>query len=428
MNGRKIKYCSLGWGEHLDATRPLFRQEAIGYRTDRLHGSVSLATPLAWQFIGFLLLVAFASAIFFLATASYARVETVDGAVVLDKGIATIVPSRAGIVSSIVVREGQDVRAGALLAEVRAEEDMAGGVTAPQRVREALAMQDDRLARQGNLLLRAADAESARLRAEMAGLGEEIAGLEAQIADQHRLVDAATADFRKAQTIAQRGFISGRDLQNREATLLLRRQQLAQLQQSRAGKRSDLREAARAIDQSMAQAQAQAANADSNRAQLLQQIAQADSAQGYTLTAPVSGRVTALIARVGQAAASDRPMMTIVPRDATPGVELQVPTSAAGFLAPGQEVRLAIDAFPYQRFGTVVGRIAQISSAAIARQGPNGPVPVYLVNVDLDESSVRVFGRRQSLLPGMTLKARIVTEKRTLLEWLFEPIFAVRNR
>jgi membrane fusion protein len=38
------------------------------------------------------------------------------------------------------------------------------------------------------------------------------------------------------------------------------------------------------------------------------------------------------------------------------------------------------------------------------------------------------FRRKQSLLAGMTLSARIVTRKQTLLEWLFEPIYAVNRR
>ncbi len=35
---------------------PLFRAEIVQKRVDRLHGSISLATPMAWQVIGFLLL------------------------------------------------------------------------------------------------------------------------------------------------------------------------------------------------------------------------------------------------------------------------------------------------------------------------------------------------------------------------------------
>ena len=55
-------------------------------------------------------------------------------------------------------------------------------------------------------------------------------------------------------------------------------------------------------------------------------------------------------------------------------------------------------------------------------------VPVYLVTAELAEPFVRAFGRRQPLLPGMTLSARIVAERQSLLHWLFEPLFAVGGR
>jgi membrane fusion protein len=139
--------------------------------------------------------------------------------------------------------------------------------------------------------------------------------------------------------------------------------------------------------------------------------------------------VTAVTARVGQAANQQQPLMVVMPADATPRAELYVPTSAAGFLAVGQDVRLAVDAFPYQRFGTVKARVVQISSVAIPKVTAEGTaVPVYLVTAELSEPSVVAFGLRQPLLPGMTLSARIVTERQSLFEWLFEPLYAVMKR
>ena len=93
-------------------------------------------------------------------------------------------------------------------------------------------------------------------------------------------------------------------------------------------------------------------------------------------------------------------------------------------------MRLAVDAFPYQRFGTVRARIVRhlLGRRSRAPTADGAVVPVYLVTAELDEPCVTAFGRRQQLLPGMTLTARIVTEQQSLLEWLFEPLFAVRGR
>lgn len=408
---------------------PLFRPEVAESRRERLHGDVSLAIPVSWQAIGYLIAAGLLVAGAFLALGSYARVETVAGMVVVDKGTTAITPTRAGVIADLAVREGQRVAAGTPLARIRAEEDLASGGTAPQRVISALRDQEGQLSSQGSLLLQAAAAERARLAASAEGLRQEIATLDQQIADQQRLVSLAEGDFSQVQNIAAKGFLSRRDIEARESALLARRQALSQLHQARAAKSANLAETGRAIAQAGASAQAEAAGVLSQRTELTQQLAQVEAAQGYTLTAPIAGMVTALTARLGQPAEPGRPLMTVMPNGGRKRVELYVPTSAAGFLSRGQEVRLSVDAFPYQRFGTVPARIAEIATTVIGRPGPNGAmVPVYLVTADLEEDSVRAFGRRQPLLPGMALTARIVTQKQSLFEWLFEPLFAVGRR
>lgn len=407
---------------------PLFREDALRYRADRLHGNVNIATPIAWQAIGFLLLVALIITIVFLSLASYSRVETVSGTIALDKGVATIVPTRAGLVQSIPVSEGEHVQAGQKLAVIRAEENMIAGASAPERVRDALNRQDLSLADQGRLLLQASAADQQRLKAQIDGDLAAIPALESQISDQKQLIATAEADYRNSLSVAARGYISKRDMDQRQATILTRHQQLAQLQQTMSDKRAEIAQAERAIAQSAIAAQAQAANAQSSRESVAQQQAQTDLSRGYALTSPVDGVVTAMTARLGQPVTSEQQLMMVVPAKAQPRVELYVPTTAVGFIAPGQEVRLSIDAFPYQTFGTIKARVLNISQAAIIRQGQSGPVPVYLVVAAIPEPWITAFGKKQPLLPGMTLSARIITEKRSLIEWLFEPLFAVRGR
>ena len=159
------------------------------------------------------------------------------------------------------------------------------------------------------------------------------------------------------------------------------------------------------------------------------QAANTAGSRAYVLRAPVAGRVTALTARIGQPATAQTPLMTIVPAGSVLRAELSVPSAAIGFVKPGQTVRLAIDAFPYQRFGTVNGRIQTVAASPVSMTAQNGStVSVYPVIVTLDDSAVTAFGRREPLVSGMSLTARIVTEKQSLLQWLFEPLFAVRRR
>ena len=51
--------------------------------------------------------------VLFLSLAGYSRVETVAGTIAPETGIATIVPTRHGIIAALRVSDGQDVVAGA---------------------------------------------------------------------------------------------------------------------------------------------------------------------------------------------------------------------------------------------------------------------------------------------------------------------------
>lgn len=407
----------------------LFRIETTYRHRNRLSGDVALAVPIAWQSIGFLIFGGIAAAVFFLALASYSRVETVTGTVTPNTGVSSIVPTRAGVIAVLTVKDGQNVPAGAELATIRAEEYGATALSPTALVEAALAQQDASLAEQSEATQASAMAQTSQLDAQRSGLVAEITQLQSQITTQQALIASAQKDLDRARTIADRGFISGRDMQVREEALLARQQGLSQIAQSLAAKRSALAENERTTAQISAQARAQTASLAATRAQVAQQAASTAGARSYVLRAPIAGRVTALTARVGQPASPQGQLMAIVPTGAKLRAELAVPSTAIGFVKPGQEVRLAIDAFPYQRFGTITGTVQTVASSAINAQGPNGTtVAVYPVTVALKQSAIRAYGRSEPLVSGMSLTARIVTVKQSLLEWLFEPLFAVRNR
>lgn len=407
----------------------IFRAETIAHRANRLSGDVAIAVPVAWQSIGYLLLAGLATALVFLSLASYSRVETVIGMITPDRGVSSILPTRSGVIAALSVKDGQRVKAGTELAVIRSEEDGAIGLSPAAQIEAAVGRQDTSLAAQMTASAAAADAQMRQLAAQRIGLVAEIGQLQSQMALQRDLIASAQKDYDRARTVAERGFISLRDLQVREETLLARQQGLSQLAQSLVTRQSALSEADRSGAQIVAQSQAQNAGLAASRAQVAQQAASASGSRSYVLRAPVSGRVTAMTARVGQPANPQTPLMTIVPAGSVLRAELAVPSAAIGFVKPGQDVRLAIDAFPYQRFGTVTGKVLTVASSAVSAQGPNGTaVPVYPATVALHQSNIAAFGRREALVSGMALTARIVTEKQSLLEWLFEPLFAVRRR
>lgn len=150
------------------------------------------------------------------------------------------------------------------------------------------------------------------------------------------------------------------------------------------------------------------------------------------IRAPLAGRVTALQASPGQTVDQARPILTLIPDGAELQAEIFVPSRAIGFIQPGQRVRLMIEAFPYQRFGTREGTTVTVSQSILAPNEVLGKVvlkePAYRVTVRLDEQTIRAFGRSVPLQPDMNVQADIILEERSLLAWLLEPAMSIRGR
>lgn len=404
----------------------LFREEVLERQESAPHGDISLATPLSWEIISYALLASLLGAAGFLAVADYSRTETASGLVTPDLGVLSIVPSRPGIVTEVKVHEGDFVRAGAPLAVVRAEETSLSGAGAQDGVQAALDRQGRGLTEQLASSVEASMADSRQARVRMTGLGDEVARLRSQVDVQVQLVTAAKTDLDQATEIASRGFISHHDIRSREETYLSRRQQLSALQQSLEAKQSELLQATRASEASAARSRASTAALVSAQAQISQQSASSQSSRGYVLSAPMPGRVSALSIHPGQNVSTENPLMAILPAGARLRAELYISTSGIGFVERGQRVKLSVDAFPSSRFGTIDGVVRSVASVPTVHRSADGSSgSVYLADIELATTQVSSRGRHYFLVPGMTLSARIVTEKHSLLRWLLAPLFAI---
>jgi membrane fusion protein len=134
----------------------------------------------------------------------------------------------------------------------------------------------------------------------------------------------------------------------------------------------------------------------------------------------------------GQSTAADSPLATVLPKGSGMHVELLVPTRAIGFIKPGQEVLLRYEAFPYERFGQYKGAVTDIGRNVWTQGEHIGPLsakePVYRVDVKMERQNVSALGQDFALRPGMLVNADLLLERRTLLEWIFEPVMQLKGR
>ena len=395
---------------------------------DRLHGEVALVAPVSWQIVGGFLLLAVLAAGLFVATARYGKVTTLQGQLTGDRGIVRTVAPRDGRIVDILVREGQRVAAGTALARISVSTSDGEASLQEQRA-AAIARQDALLRGSGPEMEAALQSRMRGLRAQVAGERSEIASVSAQIREQRGLVRSAAEELARAREVAVRGFVSARDVREREELLATRRQGLSRLEQELAARETRISVATAELARAQSEYDLQLANVGRARAELSGLAAADENAATFVLVAPRSGTVTGISVEPGDAVTASRHILSIIPDGTRLEARIQAPTEAAGLIERGQKVRLAVDAFPYQTYGTVDAVIDSVSMAAVPVVAGDGSArQVFLVRAALRSEDISAFGRSRPLRPGMTVTARVTTRSRSLAEWLFEPLFAVQRR
>jgi membrane fusion protein len=402
---------------------PLFRSEALRGQ-DTLHGEVSLVPPVSWQALGLFLFASVAAATAFMAMAGYAKVTVVKGVVASDRGLARIASSRAGVVGAVYVHEGQAVRAGEPLARIGTAITTEHGPLQARRA-EALTAQGDALERRLVTIQQEGAKHLAALSGQIVGDRAQIANLQEQVTQEQALIRIAQADLAQLQPAVRSGFVTNRDLREREDQVAMRQQALARLNQELGAHRAAIGVAESEMARIRADTEGQVSQIGETRAALQREAAGEDLLNAVVLRAPVDGVVTAVTAYAGDPSSPGAALMTLVPRGARVEAALNVPPSAAGLLELNQPVRIAVDAFPYQVYGAQSGTVTAISRATAP--GAPGQAEAFLVRATLP-AEVWAYGAPHPLRPGMTLTARIRTRPRSLLAWMFDPVLAVGRR
>jgi membrane fusion protein len=410
----------------------LFRPEVEEYRKTRLHGEVVLTQPLSTRLMTGAIFLVIAIAGTWVWFGSYARTEIVPGILSTDIPTAKVQALSAGVVTELHAVEGQLVERGQRLAVINLDRQTQAGGNVARRSLDAVTSRSSLARRQAELALQRAQAERRRLETVIASATEQQTNLTDQIALQEQVVASNQRLFDQISTVVDRGFVSRVEFERRRQTLLNSQQGLASLRQQLTSRQAEAAQARAQIATISIDAAQGQVEAETSLAGIAQQQAELEGATGYVVTAPIAGRITALQTAQGRVANPAVPLMIIVPEGARLKAELFAPTRAIGFVESGQETRLLLDAFPYQRFGSFGGRIESVSRTIIDPRETDVPLPleeaVYRVTVTLDETATRELSERLRAQPGMTLQGNIILERRSFLDWLLQPLSAVLNR
>ena len=143
------------------------------------------------------------------------------------------------------------------------------------------------------------------------------------------------------------------------------------------------------------------------------------------LRTPVRGTVKQIyINTVGGVVKPGEPIMDIVPLDDTLLVEAKVSPKDVAFLRPGQEVMVKVSAYDFSIYGGLEGKLESISADTIEDKKGNYH---YLVKVRTQKTAITYHNEVLPIIPGMIVTADILIGKKTVLDYLLKPILKAKQ-
>jgi membrane fusion protein len=413
------------------SARQLFRQEAVDFHRARQQwGDVAALQPLSTKVVNWFLVSVVATLITFTVFAGYVRKETAVGYLTPTTGTAKVFASRIGTIRQVHVQEGDIVQEGQPLLTIDTDQITSDGLDVNVTLLETLSSQKELLSKTMNAEEERAGSERERLSLVAKGLETEISQLNGQLQLQKERLAVANSDLDAGQQLRSKGYLTTIELRRRQMVALEQQQAQKALSQQIAAKRNQLIETEASLSQ-LPTIMAQKVQVLRNELSATEQrIAETKGRRAYVIRSPLAGRVSTLQASVGQSALPQRPQLEIIPENATLRAELFVPARAIGFIRAGQSVRLLFDAFPYQHFGTYRGEVVGVSQTILMTTDTGGPLklnePTYRILASLERQEVDVHDKKVPLQPDMLLKADILLERRSLINWLLSPLHSVR--
>lgn len=414
--------------------------------------------PLRGSLLLFLILACMVSAVAWAHFTELDDVVRVDGRIVPSGDIQVIEATEAGVVQTLYVREGQVVDAGSLLMELDTnqierelsqEQQRAFGLMArAQRLQAEINGTDLQFDRE--LLNGAPDvvrSETALYQGRQAELAAEIAILHRQREQRQReyeegLVDQVTAVETLSVLAEERAMMAPLVEQRMEpaTTLLALRRSEAEWKGRKVRAEALINRLQAGLDEVDDKVQAtrnrfrSAALTDlalvTSELAALQPALPAlrDRVSRAQIRAPVRGIVNRIHrTTIGGLARGGEELIELVPLDDRLLVEAYVKPGDIAFLHAGQPVRIKITAYDFARYGGLDGEIVRIGADTITRS-ERSEEEVFVVEIQTSDTLLDSGGAAVEIIPGMTAEVDILSGKKTVLDYLIQPVLKVRDQ
>ncbi|NDZ15386.1 hypothetical protein C7T35_25030 [Variovorax sp. WS11] len=416
---------------HSSVENPLFRSEVFAARQDAWLGEIVVSRPLSFVALSIGFAVLAASLLLYLVVGQYTRKIRASGYLVPNAGIVKVTASQAGIVTRLSVVEGQGVALGETLAVLNSER-FTGAGDASIEIDKQLQLRRTSLRQERAKLDELHDQQRKALSDRLINLRTELAQVRTALSLQQERIRLTDQMLARQRELHAAKFVSDMALQQKEQE---RMADLAALESIRRNETSLLRDTG-AVEADVAALPVKHLNALAANDRALSSIEQDrvenESRRELLLKSPQAGVVTAILTDRGKLAVPGQPLLNLIPEGSELQADVYLPSRAAGFVRLGTRALLQFKAFPYQKFGSHEARVIKLSRVAVSGSELPYPPPAaapselfYIASLALTKKSVSAYGKEEPLQPGMGFDANLILDTRTLLEWVFEPLFSI---
>jgi adhesin transport system membrane fusion protein len=145
------------------------------------------------------------------------------------------------------------------------------------------------------------------------------------------------------------------------------------------------------------------------------------------IKSPVEGIVNRLnVKTLGGFVAPGDVIAEIVPTGEDLIVEGLIDPKDIAYIRPGQKVRISLTAYDASRYGTLDGVVLKVSADAFLDQALG--LTAYKVDISIDSSLFEDDGSAVEILPGMVASVDVLAGKRSVLEYIWQPMAKVKER
>ncbi len=141
---------------------------------------------------------------------------------------------------------------------------------------------------------------------------------------------------------------------------------------------------------------------------------------------PVDGIVNDItITTIGGVIEPAKPLVEIVPLDDELKIRARIVPGDIGFIREGLPVKVKISAYDPQKYGSLDGILTRRASNSVTDQEGN----IYFeIEVVTEKNYMGSADNPLPITPGMVAEIEVITGKRTILEYLLKPVLRARDR